>query len=415
MSELPNEQRTISGSGSLAATVGFDLVGSELGRDIESALQTALNAGAVFSIENNPLSIFRHALADSIRNIEMHPRGRLLQDFLLKGPYEDRGEIPGNLVGKRLSDTETASAITFIYSYMVNCFKGAVAELLATKACSILLKQLQQQAELPTSARLYIGDIVGIRRIRGKGFLKGADQHILIGAPNMGDGSNITVAGVSEVKSYICSAGRLRRQLDQHLRRAERGMRVAGVDYPTGKVHVGSGKKVRPIYITVLPSNWKLPRSFRFENSANSRLLHIDQGAPPQEDDEIKQTGDKEWRITLRWSKEALAAAAFEMTFWYMEKVGEVIYSEFVPDGWEKMTQAEAGRNAAKMMLYYALLRCRTVRDEQRAIALYNNYGFGYALGMNFKNANGKREMLWPQDLEEISSVGKTKHGCYLR
>ena len=38
----------------------------------------------------------------------------------------------------------------------------------------------------------------------------------------------------------------------------------------------------------------------------------------------------------------------------------------------------------------------------QRAIALYNSYGFGYMLGMNFRNRAGKREMLWPQDLDEI-------------
>ena len=95
----------IPDAGPLAASAGFDLVGSELGRDIESALQTALNVGAVFSIGHSPLSIFRQALADSIRNIERHPRGRLLQAFLLKGPYEDRGEIPEHLVGQRLSDS----------------------------------------------------------------------------------------------------------------------------------------------------------------------------------------------------------------------------------------------------------------------------------------------------------------------
>ena len=88
------------------------------------------------------------------------------------------------------------------------------------------------------------------------------------------------------------------------------------------------------------------------------------------------------------------------MTFWYMQKIGEVIYSTTVPKGWEEMSPAEAGRNAAKMMLYYAILRCRSMREEQRAIALYNAYGFGYAIGTSFKNAEGRREMLWPQDLD---------------
>jgi hypothetical protein len=119
-----------------------------------------------------------------------------------------------------------------------------------------------------------------------------------------------------------------------------------------------------------------------------------------------------EWQVTLRWSKEALNAAAYGMTFWFMEKVGEVVYSRGVPKNWEEMTPAEAGQNAAKMMLYYAILRCRTARENQRAIALYNSYCFGYALGMNFRNPRGKREMLWPQDLDEILKDGQNRDGC---
>ena len=95
----------------------------------------------------------------------------------------------------------------------------------------------------------------------------------------------------------------------------------------------------------MLPSNWKLPRTFRFEGSEHGRMLHVDAGKPPQKDDEITQIGDNEWRITLRWSKEALAEAAYEMTFWYMGKVGELVYSESSPKGWEEMTAPDAGRN----------------------------------------------------------------------
>jgi len=87
------------------------------------------------------------------------------------------------------------------------------------------------------------------------------------------------------------------------------------------------------------------------------------------------------------------------------------------------MTPVEAGRNAVKMMLYYAIrpyaikenegkLTERDSRIMQRAIALYNNYGFGYALGMNFRNKAGRRQMLWPEDLEEIARDGETKRGC---
>ncbi len=122
----------------------------------------------------------------------------------------------------------------------------------------------------------------------------------------------------------------------------------------------------------------------------------------------IVQRTAQAWHVTLRWSKETLAATAYELTFWYMAKVGEVIYAGGVPDEWGPMTPAEAGRNAAKMMLYYAILRARTAYEEQRAIALYNAYGFGYALGTSFKNERGSREMLWAEDLREILAHGTT-------
>ena len=109
----------IADSGSLADTVGFELIGSDLGEDVKAALQAALAGGAIFPAGTDPLFIFRRALAASIRDIESHPRGRLFQEFLLKGPYEDIGEIPAGLAGQRLSDADSAAAITFIYSHMV--------------------------------------------------------------------------------------------------------------------------------------------------------------------------------------------------------------------------------------------------------------------------------------------------------
>ena len=71
--------------------------------------------------------------------------------------------------------------------------------------------------------------------------------------------------------------------------------------------------------------------------------------------------------------------------------------------------------NAAKMMLYYALLRRLPPRVDQRAVALYNAYGFGYALGMSFRDRDGKRQVLWFADLEEIEASGETKDGWSIR
>lgn len=408
----PKGLRIVTGTDALASTVGFNHLGEELGRDVEAALRTALAGGAVFHNGSDPLAVFRASLADSLRDIESHPRGRLFQEFLLKGPYEGEGDIPAELRHQRLSDKETTTAITFIYSFMVNCFKGALAELLASASCLSVLAQLQQNGSLPDEARLYVGDVVSVNRLRGTGLARGADLHILIENRKPGATPTVTVAGVAEVKSYFQSKQRLQAQLDKHILRAERGLRVCGLDYSARHVSVGCGRSRRVVRLTVLPAKWRLPRAFRFEPAEHGRLLHVDPALPLQRSDLITRTGDGQWQVTLRWSKEALTAAAYEMTFWYMEKVGEVIYSGGVPKEWSRMTPAEAGRNAVKMMLYYAILRCRTARENQRAIALYNSYSFGYALGMSFRNSNGRLEMLWPEDLDEISARGKTRHGC---
>ncbi len=393
----------------LADTVGFEILGKDLGKDVKISLGKAIAAGAVFPAGSDPLSVFRETLSESIRTIETHERNILFRRFLREGPYEDSGKIPPEMVSKRLCDDETAAAIKFIYYRVINYFQGALAELLAAAPCCEVLRILKRDGILAKAAKLYVGDAVGVHRQNHKGILKGADFHILIEKPD-----RVTVAGVVEVKSYYKSKEKLKSQLDKHLLRAKRGLRVNDTNYPPEKVSVGCGKKQLAVRINVLPDDWKLPRAFRFKKTKHGRSLHVDPGVPAEQDDQIERIKDDRWQITLKWSKEALAAAAYEMTFWYMGKIGEAIYSHGVPKEWSEMTAAQAGCNAAKMMLYYAILRCRTKFESQRAIALYNSYGFGYALGTSFKNAEGRREMLWPEDLDEILANGCTKHGCRL-
>jgi hypothetical protein len=334
------------------------------------------------------------------------------------------------LRGKRLTPEECAEAITFVHSFMVNSFKGAVTELLAAGACQRLMEDPRVASRLPAGARLYVGDSVLVRRISGNGGLKGADLHILA-APDQ----CVTVAGVVEVKSGRKSAEALAGQLDKHIRRVRQGLVVAGREYSAGLVSLGAGNDGRTLRVTVLPSEWPLPRTLRFEERGEKkRQLVLDPPVPPRSEDEFVHKGNGDWHIVLRWSREAIAAAAYEMTFWYMEKVGEAIYTpkpgepDPKPKDWAEMTSAEAGRNAIKMMLYYAIRPDAILAEEarhqnkslprpiaqrlSRAIALYNTYGFGYALGMNFRNAQGRREMLWPQDLDEIVVNGQTTTGC---
>jgi len=392
----------------LANTVGFEILGDLLAWDVEESLRKALAGGAVFPAASDPLSVFRESLAESIRTIENNERSILFQRFLKEGPYEDSGGVPAEVVSARLSDDETAAAVRFIYYRVINYFQGCLAELLAAAPCVQLLKQLQRDGRVPLNARIYVGDAVAAGVLGKPGFAKGADMHILAIDRSAGKIASVVVAGVVEVKSYPLSQRNVLKQSDEHVRRTDLGLRIGEEVCAPEHIRVGYEGKGTPVRIAVVPASWTLPRTFRFDDQS----LIVDPSVPLNKEARFVQKCDSEWRIIFRWSHEALAQVAYKMTFWYMGKVGEVIYRNGVPKEWSEMTPSEAGRNAIKMMLYYAILRCQTKWEHQRAVALYNTYGFGYALGMNFKNANRTREMLWPEDLREISTSGKTKQGC---
>jgi hypothetical protein len=283
-----------------------------------------------------------------------------------------------------------------------------LAELFSLRACLEIANQAKREQIIPARTRLYVGDIIAISRLAGKGTAKGADMHLLVRDEN----EHFRVAGVVEVKSYACSESRMRKQIASHLSRILSGLVICGTECQPSRISIGTGQRRPAIRVMVTPSTWKLPRTFRFEDKGEESFLHVDELRSPLPHDDVKRVADHEWRVVLRWSQEALAATAYEMTFWYMAKVGEVIYANGVPEYWSGMTPSQAGQNAAKMMLYYAILRARTRYESQRAIALYNAYGFGYALGANFMDINGRREVLFFEDLREILAKGRTKHGC---
>ncbi|MGH6689512.1 MAG: hypothetical protein ACREF4_02380 [Gammaproteobacteria bacterium] len=390
------------------AAVDFELLEPALATDVEGALRSAITAGVVFRRGSSPLEVFRDLLGEAIRDIEHHPRGELLQRFLSRGPYWAPGPIPPADAERCLADGEVAAAIAFINAFMVNTFQGCLAEILALPSCLEVVRDAKSRGHVPLEGRIYAGESVHATAPSRRGRVKAADFHILGDRRTQAGNSALSVLGVIEVKSYARSWSRLLTQLGTHLTAARRGLHVQGVPYDGDRIEVAA----TPLQIAVVPAGWHLPRTFRFVEENGRTLLRVDPGVPRTERALIQRMTDHAWHVTLRWSQETFAAAAYELTFWYMAKVGEVIYAGGVPPERRAVTASEAGQNAAKMMLYYAILRAETRREAQRAIALYNAYGFGYALGTSFVNRSGSREMLWPEDLREILERGETKHGC---
>ena len=402
-----NREKPIPGNGDVQAVLR--LLGDGLCTDLLGSLKTGIRGDAIMAWPPEAFGIVRASLAESIRAIEGHPRGELLQRFLSIGPYHNAGAIPPSEAGDFLSDDEVAAAISFIHAHVIRTFQGRLAELLAIEPVLGIVRRLQVAGELPDEARLYVGDVVAASR-KAAGVAKAGDLHVL-SEHGAGPSFRVMVFGVGEVKSYRLSQRRVMDQVGRHLARARLGLVVGGRVLPPKRIHFAN----RLLQVAVVPARWRLPRLFRFDERDGASLLHVEPAKPPLEGNEVTDLGNGRWRVRLRWSHEALASAAFDMTFWYMEKIGEVIYRTGVPAAWAPMTPAEAGRNAAKMMLYYAVLRARSAYERQSAIALYNAYGFGYALGSSFRDAKGRREMLWPEDLREILECGVTKHGCRLK
>jgi len=148
-----------------------------------------------------------------------------------------------------------------------------------------------------------------------EGRTEGADLHILVVEDSKSEAPCVTVAGVAEVKSGRKSPSAMGGQLDKHILRARQGLRISGVDYAADGVSVGIGPKDRILRITVQPSDWLLPRTLRFVATGETRQLTLDPPIPPLNEDQFIPMDDDSWHVSLRWSKEALAAAANEMTF----------------------------------------------------------------------------------------------------
>jgi hypothetical protein len=299
-----------------------------------------------------------------------------------------------------MPDRRTASAINFIFGSMMSAFKGALAELLAAKPLTAFVSSLRSARKLPSDARLYLGDTVKAPSLRGRGAAKAADLHILSISEH-----GYLLLGVGEIKSYRNRQREVSEQIDKHLIRARERLIISGNPASASPTNTHA-----PLRVRVLPSDWELSRQFHLQEEQGQTFVVPEQSAPGSLQDEWQETGDSEYVLTLRWSEEALEEAAYGFTFLYMELIGERMFAQKRPPGWEEMTPAETGQNAVKQALYTALMRPHLGETaEENAIALYNSYGFGYAIGMNFRSASGKskrREMLFWEDLVEISKNG---------
>jgi len=353
--------------------------------------------------------VFTRSLHTAIRDIEEHPRGKLFLRLLEYGPHNpDHPEALTSDGKTTLSDPECGSCVEFVYSHMVNRFKGELAELLALEPCIALVGRLQEEGNLPLGVHLYWGDMIqerrrihsagGIGGVRWGGFTKGADGLLVqqLSSQQQAQCNSLRIHGIVEVKSMLRSRKRVLDQINRHIMRLEGGVRLGRREWPAETIDFAppntKEKDGALTRIMIIPSNWKLSREWCSVKNYRGRAILFAEPSEPPSDTQFERLEPDSWKITLASSQEVLNQAAYEMTFWYMSQVGAHIYkAKSLPKGWEYMTPEEAGYNAIKLMLYYIPLRHISKRQEDPAIKLYNIYCFGYPLGAE------SSEMLWPE------------------
>lgn len=373
---------------------------------IESGLQ---RQSVHFAGGNTGWDVFKHSLDAAVKDIEDDPRGLLFKRLIRYGPHTDTNPHALTSDGKTiLSDPEWGKCVEFIFSYMINRFKGELAELLGVQPCLELMEKLKKENRLPGGLHVYWGDALReYTRIAGKNDqndtrwyrpTKGADGLLVehIRGPVTGSMEKVKVHGIVEIKSMKVSIRKISEQIDRHARRLSGGLELLKYKFPGEKVEIVDPGLIK---IMIVPSNWKLSREFHFEDDNDgSQKMVFPEPSPPKINNKIEELEHGFFRIILVWSKEVLEQAGYEMTYGYMAEVGEHVYSnpeKDLPEAWKGMSPAEAGYNAIKQMLYYMPLRGRFLskRKTNLAVRLYNVYSFGYPLGIDSK------KMLWPEDI----------------
>lgn len=228
----------------------------------------------------------------------------------------------------------------------------------------------------------------------------------------------LRVHAIIEVKSMYVSPSSLEKQFKKHLAAVARGVKIGDEWFKTDLDRMGTagrtGTKV-VIRILVRSADWLLTRSFRFEPTGNGvrQLVMEDQQLPLTDDKCAKDEKHCWYVVTIAWSYDALRAAALCLARGYMAEVGEALAKNPDPDVPLRtdMSPQQAGPNDLLLQLHIAIVRQADTESDadrrKKTIELYNVLSFGWALGHNYRDAAGKPEMMYPEDLDRLSQKGE--------
>ncbi len=193
------------------------------------------------------------------------------------------------------------------------------------------------------------------------------------------------------IKSFATSFSRIRPQIESHVRRLQRGVRIGEKNFSPEEV---------------IAAWWQSGEGWRYGSDPRSwtRILRI--LVSPQRGNVMaaaEATKAPNFQILLPISKTALASTAYEWTARFLQRM--VVRAGRVNQS-TAASSTETALNSTQEALYHILYEDRTRSPHARQIAkrLYNVYGFGYLA------SQGHREMLWVRQNGEPSEAEKTEY-----
>lgn len=363
---------------------------------------------------------FREEMSDVIRGIQNNGRFDFLKRFIAHGSLLPSWETHFENTPRALNDDELVSFVNFVSGHMVTKFQGRLAEVLSTKELARLVVRLQAKGSVPEDATLVLGSEIRClpshqalkiwrRREVPKG-IQGPDGIVV----TVESQKRLVIHAIIEIKSMYLSPCKAEAQFKRHFAALVRGVKIGHEWFDANTVRMGStGRNETNTVARVLvqPARWVLTRRFHLEPTENGRRkLAMEVQNLPVTGDTCAKDEVHGWHVvTLAWSYDALRAAAFSLTHRYMAEVGEALASNPDPDMPLRtdMTPAEAGPNDLLHQLHVAIARQAEMEPDanrrKKTIELYNVLAFGWALGHNYRDADRKPNMMYPEDLDRLS------------
>lgn len=278
----------------------------------------------------------------------------------------------------KLVDREVIRLFEFIYSSMVNKFKGELGEALARPSLLAFQRMLAKPADL------VLGAEIASRQLRRRnGWYPAADALYCVRGE-----AGIEIVAIAEVKSKGTPFAEMRQQVEANLVRLRRGLRMDGVEIPPEQIFI------RTCGGASVPAT-------RIESAVArdvETLMIVPFRSATSEVPAAHPADARVWLAELPWRQDDITEAAYRLMSWYFSRVGPKVFylrgaAPAVPDNrrpaaHEELSLEENGKHAFLEAIYLTTERRGFDPLEipphgrrtpwQTLLWLYNSLGFGY-------------------------------------